>query len=269
MSRYIIYFHPGDPVPDRMKYVDDGIVAPDADDDGATLGVTVGSLWIDGVAHRVYLCEDASTGAAVWTELTGGGGTGSSSSTLDVDLTVTGAYSVDGALAATHDLTLTGDSTLTPTHSDPTAGEAIDMRLLIRQDGTGSRTLAWGGTITWVGGSAPTMPTAADAMMTVGLLSVDDGSTWLGYFDQTGGGGDPATTVESETTFGITPAVGTDTEYARQDHTHGTPADPVTIAALSALGLVGTATVSEGITDPPELVWSEDGSDFIYSEVGQ
>lgn len=40
-------------------------------------------------------------------------------------------------------------------------------------------------------------------------------------------GGTPATTVEPETAFGISPAVGTDTEYARQDHTHGTPENPV------------------------------------------
>lgn len=38
----------------------------------------------------------------------------------------------------------------------------------------------------------------------------------------------PATTVESETSFGLGSAVGTDIEYARQDHTHGTPANPVT-----------------------------------------
>lgn len=41
-----------------------------------------------------------------------------------------------------------------------------------------------------------------------------------------GGGGTPATTVTDETTWGITPAVGSDTEYARQDHTHGSPAAP-------------------------------------------
>lgn len=40
------------------------------------------------------------------------------------------------------------------------------------------------------------------------------------------GGGTPATTVESETTFGIAPAVGTGTDYARDDHTHGSPAAP-------------------------------------------
>lgn len=33
----------------------------------------------------------------------------------------------------------------------------------------------------------------------------------------------PATTVEDETTFGISPDVGTGTKFARDDHTHGTP----------------------------------------------
>lgn len=38
----------------------------------------------------------------------------------------------------------------------------------------------------------------------------------------------PATTITNETTWGITPAVGTLTSYAREDHTHGTPTSPVT-----------------------------------------
>jgi hypothetical protein len=73
MARYIVYFHPGDPVPDRIKYVDDATTAPDANDDAATLGVTVGSLWIDTVAEAVYVCIDATTAAAVWVEVSGGG----------------------------------------------------------------------------------------------------------------------------------------------------------------------------------------------------
>jgi len=36
----------------------------------------------------------------------------------------------------------------------------------------------------------------------------------------------PATTVQSETTFGLSPSVGTSTNYARADHTHGTPTAP-------------------------------------------
>jgi hypothetical protein len=37
----------------------------------------------------------------------------------------------------------------------------------------------------------------------------------------------PASVVVSQTTFGIEPAVGTSLAYAREDHTHGTPPDPM------------------------------------------
>lgn len=40
------------------------------------------------------------------------------------------------------------------------------------------------------------------------------------------GSGIPATTVTNETAWGVTPAVGSSTNYAREDHTHGTPAEP-------------------------------------------
>lgn len=50
-----------------------------------------------------------------------------------------------------------------------------------------------------------------------------------------GGGGTPASSVVSETSFGQNPAVGTSTDYARGDHTHGTPAVPAH-SALSSLG---------------------------------
>jgi len=50
-----------------------------------------------------------------------------------------------------------------------------------------------------------------------------------------GGGGTPASTVVSETTFGQSPVVGTSTDYARGDHSHGTPAVPAH-SALSSLG---------------------------------
>jgi hypothetical protein len=51
-----------------MKWIDDATGPPDADADadGETLGVTVGSLWLDAANHRVYICVDASAGAAVW-----------------------------------------------------------------------------------------------------------------------------------------------------------------------------------------------------------
>lgn len=51
-----------------------------------------------------------------------------------------------------------------------------------------------------------------------------------------GGAGTPATSVTNETTYGITPAVGTSTNYARQDHTHGSPVTP-TAASVGALAV--------------------------------
>jgi hypothetical protein len=48
------------------------------------------------------------------------------------------------------------------------------------------------------------------------------------------GGGTPSTTVVSGTTPGLSPVVGTSTDYARGDHSHGTPTVPAH-TALSAL----------------------------------
>lgn len=48
-----------------------------------------------------------------------------------------------------------------------------------------------------------------------------------------GGSGTPATSVESETSFGVAPAVGSSANYAREDHTHGSPTAP-TAASVGA-----------------------------------
>jgi hypothetical protein len=61
-----------------------------------------------------------------------------------------------------------------------------------------------------------------------------------------GGAGTPSTTVVSGTTPGLSPVVGVSTDYARGDHSHGTPSVPAH-SALSALawasaGHTGSAT---------------------------
>jgi hypothetical protein len=61
-----------------------------------------------------------------------------------------------------------------------------------------------------------------------------------------GGGGIPATTVVSETAFGQTPAVGTSTKYARQDHTHGTPGAIIDILYADLYTLYDAATLVAG-----------------------
>ena len=61
-----------------------------------------------------------------------------------------------------------------------------------------------------------------------------------------GGGGTPASTVVSETTPGLSPVVGTSTDYARGDHSHGSPPIPAHTAlsslAWTSAGHTGSST---------------------------
>ena len=61
-----------------------------------------------------------------------------------------------------------------------------------------------------------------------------------------GGGGTPASTVVSETTPGLQPIVGTSTDYARGDHSHGSPPVPAHTAlsslAWTSAGHTGSST---------------------------
>jgi hypothetical protein len=96
-----------------------------------------------------------------------------------------------------------------------------------------------------------------------GMLEVTVGAS-------SSGGGTPSTTVVSETTPGLQPVVGVSTNYARGDHSHGTPPVPAH-TALSALSWAsaghtgsstavaawnggGTAAVVQATTDETMLV---------------
>lgn len=62
-----------------------------------------------------------------------------------------------------------------------------------------------------------------------------------------GGGGTPASSVVSETSFGLSPVVGTSTDYARGDHSHGSPTIPLASSVVSETAYgqssaVGTST---------------------------
>ena len=67
-----------------------------------------------------------------------------------------------------------------------------------------------------------------------------------------GGGPAPATTVTSETTYGISPAVGLDTTYARAGHTHGSPTAP-TAASVGAVPTTRAIATTGGIVGGGDL----------------
>ena len=51
----------------------------------------------------------------------------------------------------------------------------------------------------------------------------------------------PADTVESETSFGISPDAGDDTDFSRANHTHGSPAQGAAIADVPTDGSANAA----------------------------
>jgi hypothetical protein len=75
------------------------------------------------------------------------------------------------------DLTLTASCTLT----FPTAVAGQSFTLILRQDGTGSRTITWPITIIkWASGTAPTLTTAINAVDILGFFCAD-GTNWFGF----------------------------------------------------------------------------------------
>lgn len=75
-------------------------------------------------------------------------------------------------------LTLTANTTITLT--SPGTGVMRSLTLLVFQDGTGSRTITWPGSVKWGNAGAPVLTTTASKMDMVSLFTVDGGTNWYG-----------------------------------------------------------------------------------------
>jgi hypothetical protein len=86
--------------------------------------------------------------------------------------------------------------------------------------------------------AAPANPAAGTRRLFVdsadGKLKVRTSAGTSVSLEEQGGAGTPASTVVGETTFGLASAVGTGTDYARNDHTHGSPSLGTTSATACA-----------------------------------
>lgn len=69
----------------------------------------------------------------------------------------------------------------------------------------------------------------------------------------------PATTVTSETTFGLAPVVGVGTQQAREDHSHGSPTNPVPAHEAAADPHAGYRLESVALTDADVAAANKDG----------
>jgi hypothetical protein len=97
------------------------------------------------------------------------------------DAAFAGAETIDCAASEVHALTLTGNVTGITFTNVPAAGKTFALTLLLKQDGTGSRTVAWPASVKWPGGVAPTLTTTAGRTDVITLLTHDGGTTWLGF----------------------------------------------------------------------------------------
>jgi hypothetical protein len=84
------------------------------------------------------------------------------------------AYTIDLAGGSVQILTLTGNCTFT----FPTATAGQSFILLLKQDGTGGRTVTWPASVEWPGGTAPTITSTASKMDKFVFTAAD--SNWYG-----------------------------------------------------------------------------------------
>ncbi|MGF1477781.1 MAG: hypothetical protein ACFB6S_19720 [Geminicoccaceae bacterium] len=92
-----------------------------------------------------------------------------------------GALSLDLETGNVFEAVLTEDLATLSFVNPPAAGRAGTATLILKQDGTGGRTVTWPGTVKWSNSSAPALTTTADAIDVLTFVTRDGGSTWFGF----------------------------------------------------------------------------------------
>jgi len=114
------------------------------------------------------------TGSETLTNKTIEAGTFTNGYTEEVNTANTStAYTISLADGSFQILTLTGNATITM----PTATAGKSFILLLKQDGTGSRTVTWT-TVKWPAGTAPTITSTASKQDIFSFFA--DGTNWYG-----------------------------------------------------------------------------------------
>ena len=100
--------------------------------------------------------------------------------TLDTNSTSGSAATIDLEDGNFHKITLTANCTLTFSNP-PASGTAGSFTLFLVQDGTGSRTVTWPGTVDWSAATAPTLTTTAAGVDVLTFITLDGGTVWNGF----------------------------------------------------------------------------------------
>ena len=99
----------------------------------------------------------------------------------ETDATSTATKTLDiAAEGNVFDITLTANCVITV--SNPSAsGTASSITVILRQDGTGNRTVTWPASFDWASATAPTLSTGANEVDVITALTIDNGTTWLAF----------------------------------------------------------------------------------------
>ena len=138
----------------------------------------------------------------IYLPLTGGTMTGNVVTKTSTDTVTTAAssgssYTIDLSTADEFNITLTANCTIS--FSNILASNLTRFVVTLVQDGTGSRTVTWPGSVTWVSGTTPTLNTAAASFDTFVFQTYNGGTNVYGYTTGT----EPIsayTTVQNNTT---------------------------------------------------------------------
>ncbi|MGI0075916.1 MAG: hypothetical protein ACREAU_00740, partial [Nitrosopumilaceae archaeon] len=61
------------------------------------------------------------------------------------------------------------------------SGNAGNFTFIVTQDGTGSRTITWPGSVRWSGGTPPTLTTTAGKTDLFTFVTTTGGTIWYGF----------------------------------------------------------------------------------------
>jgi hypothetical protein len=133
------------------------------------------ALQLGGVAAATYARKDQGLPTdQVFTKAQG---------TTKVALSISGGtVAVDASLSNSFGLTLTGNATLSNPTGDPVDGQTI--RIVVRQDATGGRTLAYGSKYKFPAGIVPTATATANAVDYLAFEYVAALDVWIGNMMQ-------------------------------------------------------------------------------------
>ena len=90
------------------------------------------------------------------------------------------SHTLDLATANIFELTMNSSITSLTISNPPSSGEAYSFTVIVKQDGTGSRTISWPASVKFPNASTPTLTTTPNKVDILNFITTDGGTTYYG-----------------------------------------------------------------------------------------